>query len=222
MEQVLVSWSGGKDSAMALYEILQNKQYDVIALLTTVTRDFDRISMHGVRRALLKKQTESLGLTLEEVFIPSNASNEVYERSMAEHLAKYRELGVTSVVFGDIFLEDLRKYREEQLGLMNLKCKFPIWKRDSRELTRSFIASGFRGITTCVDTTALSQEFAGREINETFLSELPPGVDPCGENGEYHSFVYDGPLFKEPVSFTAGQKTLRENRFCYCDLIESS
>jgi len=221
MERVLVSWSGGKDSAMALSEILKSKDCDVAALLTTVTKDYDRISMHGVRVALLRQQTASLGMELEEVLIPKNASNEEYEQSMTKTLAKHRSSGVTSVVFGDIFLEDLRKYREERLSLMNMRGVFPIWKRETNELAHSFIAAGFKAITTCVDTTKLGQEFVGREIDEKFLSDLPVGVDPCGENGEYHTFVYDGPIFKKRIRFTLGEKVLRENRFYYCDLLDA-
>ena len=220
MARVLVSWSGGKDSAMALAETFRNKRYDVAALLTTVTRDYDRISMHGVRRVLLKQQAESLGLKLEEVFITKNASNEEYEMNMAKALAKFQDSGVTSVVFGDIFLEDLRKYREEKLNSMSMRGLFPIWKRETNELAHSFIRSGFKAITTCVDTSVLGQEFVGREINEAFLSELPTGVDPCGENGEYHSFVYDGPIFKKRIRFSLGEKLLRDKRFYYCDLVE--
>lgn len=220
MERVLVSWSGGKDSAMALAETLRSKRYQVAALLTTVTRDYDRISMHGVKRILLAQQAESLDLKLEEVFITANASNEEYERNMAALLATYRDAGVISVVFGDIFLEDLRKYREEKLALVNMRPLFPIWKRKTDELAHSFIASGFKAITTCVDTTVLGKEFVGREIDEEFLSELPTGADPCGENGEFHSFVYDGPIFKKRIPFSLGEKVLRENRFYYCDLVE--
>ena len=220
MERVLVSWSGGKDSALALEEIQRNLQYEVAALLTTVTEDYDRISMHGVRRVLLQQQAHSLGLELEEVFIAKDASNEQYESNMTKALAKYQGSGVTSVVFGDIFLEDLRTYREAKLAAMNLRGIFPIWKRETNELARHFVAAGFRAITTCVDTTVLGEEFVGREINERFLSGLPSGIDPCGENGEYHSFVYDGPIFRERIPFNLGEKVLRENRFYYCDLVE--
>jgi len=213
MERVLVSWSGGKDSAMALAEILKSQHHEVAALLTTVTRDYDRISMHGVRRTLLWLQAKSLGLQLEEVFITKNASNEEYQSSMAKVLAKYRDSGVSSVVFGDIFLEDM-------LGSVNMRGIFPIWKRETNELARYFIASGFKAITTCVDTTVLGERFVGREIDETFLSELPAGADPCGENGEYHSFVYDGPIFNSRIPIALGEKVLRENRFYYCDLVE--
>ncbi len=219
MENVLVSWSGGKDSAIALYEILKSQNYQISALLTTVTEGYDRISMHGVRRILLERQVASLGFPLEEVFIPQNSSNEEYETNMGQVLAKYKEAGVTAVVFGDIFLEDLRKYREDKLATLGMHGIFPLWKRDTQELARSLTALGFKAITTCVDTHALSKQFVGREIDEQFLSQLPSTVDPCGENGEYHSFVYDGPIFKEKVSYTLGEIILRENRFWYCDLI---
>ncbi len=220
MERVLVSWSGGKDSAMALAEILKGQHHEVAALMTTVTRDYDRISMHGVRRTLLKLQAQSLGLQLEEVFITKKATNREYESSMAKVLAQYQDFGVSSVVFGDIFLEDLRRYREDMLGSVNMRGIFPIWRRETNELARFFIASGFKAITTCIDTTVLGEHLVGREIDETFLSELPVGADPCGENGEYHSFVYDGPIFNKRIPVSLGEKVLRDNRFYYCDLVE--
>jgi uncharacterized protein (TIGR00290 family) len=219
MENILVSWSGGKDSAVALHEILNDSNYRVAALLTTVTEDYDRISMHGVRRVLLEQQAAALGLPLEVVLITRNASNEEYEANMGQALAKYKQAGVSAVAFGDIFLEDLKQYREDKLATLNLKGIFPIWKWDTQELAREFIRMGFKAITTCVDTQALGEQFAGREINEQFLSELPPTVDPCGENGEFHSFVYDGPIFKQKIACTPGERVLREDRFYYCDLI---
>ena len=219
MESVIVSWSGGKDSAMALHEILKTQNYQIAALLTTVTEDYDRISMHGVRRILLEQQVASLGFTLETVLISKNASNEEYETTMGRVLQKHKKAGISSVVFGDIFLQNLRKYREDKLATLNMRALFPIWKRDTHELSRSLSTLGFKAITTCVDTNALGSQFAGRVIDEQFLSELPPNVDACGENGEFHSFVYDGPIFKQRVSFTPGERVLRDNRFCYCDLI---
>jgi uncharacterized protein (TIGR00290 family) len=219
MEKVLVAWSGGKDSAIALYELQKSRKYQIAALLTTVTKDYDRISMHGVRRTLLKQQVDSLGLPLEEVFIPKNASNEEYESNMAQVLTRYKEAGVTSVVFGDIFLEDLRQYRENNLAKVGMKGIFPLWKRETQELAHSLTPLGFKAITTCVDTHSLDKRFVGKVIDEQFLSELPPTVDPCGENGEYHSFVSDGPIFKGKISYTLGEIVLRENRFCFCDLI---
>jgi uncharacterized protein (TIGR00290 family) len=219
LENVLVSWSGGKDSAIALYEIVQGHRYTVSALLTTLTEDYDRVSMHGVRRVLLERQAAAVGYPLEKVFISKGASNEEYEARMGQVLARHKDAGITGVVFGDIFLADLRKYREDKLATLGMEAIFPIWGRDTRELALSLSTSGFKAITTCVDTQALSGQFVGRVVDGQFLSELPPGIDPCGENGEYHSFVYDGPVFKEPVSFTTGEIVLRENRFCYCDLI---
>jgi uncharacterized protein (TIGR00290 family) len=219
MENVLVSWSGGKDSALALYEILKTQNYRIAALLTTVTEDYDRISMHGVRCSLLERQVAALGFPLEKVLIPKNASNEEYEANMGKLLAKYKGAGVSSVVFGDIFLEDLRKYREEKLAGLGLRGLFPLWKRDTRELAHGLGGLGFKAITSCVDSQALGRQFVGRLIDAQFLSELPAAVDPCGENGEFHSFVFDGPIFKESVAFTPGEIVLRENRFYYCDLI---
>ena len=219
MENILVSWSGGKDSAVALYEVLKNKNLHVSALLTTLTGDYDRISMHGVRRILLEQQAASLSFPLEKVYISKNASNEEYEANMGTVLAKYKAAGITSVMFGDIFLEDLKKYREAKLAALDLKGIFPLWKRDTRELAHSLTALGFKAVTTCVDTTLLASQFVGREIDARFLSELPPTVDPCGENGEFHSFVSDGPIFKQKVPYTLGETVLRENRFCFCDLL---
>jgi uncharacterized protein (TIGR00290 family) len=219
MEKVLVSWSGGKDSAIALHEIIISQEYAISALLTTLTEDYDRISIHGVRRVLLEQQAATLGFPLEKVFIPKDSSNEEYEARMGQVLARYKNSGITAVVFGDIFLDDLRKYREEKLAGLAMKGIFPIWKRDTHELAYSLIPLGFKAITTCVDTQVLGHQFVGRIIDKQFLDELPPGVDACGENGEYHSFVYDGPIFKEPVCCTVGKIVLRENRFCYCDLI---
>jgi len=219
MENVIVSWSGGKDSAIALHEIIKNQKYKISALLTTVTEDYDRISMHGVRRILLERQVASLGFALEKVFISKNATHEEYESNMGQVLTKYKETGVTSVVFGDIFLEDLRQYREDKLATLGMHGIFPIWKRDTQELAHSLTELGFKAVTTCVDNNMLGKQFVGRLIDEQFLSELPATVDACGENGEYHSFVYDGPIFKERVPYTLGEIILRENRFWYCDLI---
>jgi uncharacterized protein (TIGR00290 family) len=219
MENILFSWSGGKDSAFALHKIRKDPDYRIAALLTTVTEDYDRISMHGVRRVLLEAQAASLGLPLEVVLIPKNASNEAYEASMGQTLAKYKAEGVTSVAFGDIFLEDLKAYREKKLAQLDLSGIFPIWKRNTTELAQSFIQMGFKAITTCVDTQVLGEEFVGREIDQEFLSDLPPSIDPCGENGEFHSFVYDGPIFKQPIRCETGERVLREDRFYYCDLI---
>lgn len=218
-ERVLLSWSGGKDSALALHEIRAQKTYEVAALLTTVTEEYDRISMHGVRRVLLEQQAGSLGYPLEPVLVSRKASNEEWESRILEVLAKYREQGVSAVVFGDIFLEDLRTYREENLRQVGLRGLFPLWKRETGGLARDFIRLGFRAVVTCVDTEALSREFSGREYDSCFVSELPALVDPCGENGEFHTFVYDGPVFGRRVGHTLGERVLRDNRFSFCDVL---
>jgi uncharacterized protein (TIGR00290 family) len=218
-EKLLLCWSGGKDSTMALYELLQTSSYHIVALLTTITQDYDRISMHGVRTTLLEQQTYSMGLPLEKVYITKNASNQEYEEKMKSCLIKYKNEGVLAVAFGDIFLEDLKKYREEQLSKIGMKGIFPIWKKDTKELANRFINLGFKAIITCIDSAVLGKEFCGRIFDKQFLSELPNNVDPCGENGEFHSFVYDGPLFRQKISFTKGEIVLRDNRFYFCDLI---
>lgn len=219
IEKVLFTWSGGKDSAMALYELKVMHSYEIMALLTIVTEDYGRISMHGVRSILLEQQAESLGLPVEKIYITMNSSNEEYEAKMRSNLIHYQSRGVSSVVFGDIFLEDLRKYREENLSKIGMKGIFPIWRRDTIELAHTFINLGFRAIISCVDSNVLDKMFVGRVFDEQFLSELPSAVDPCGENGEFHTFVYDGPIFQEMISHTIGEVVLRDNRFYYCDLI---
>lgn len=218
-EKVLLAWSGGKESAMALYELQRNHDYEVAALLTTVTEDYNRISMHGVQTTLLELQAESLGLGMEKVYITKNSSNEAYEASMRDKLMGYQSQGVLFVVFGDIFLEDVRKYREENLSTIGMKGYFPLWRRDTTELAHAFIDLGFKAVVTCVDSHVLDKIFVGRTFDEQFLSELPPRVDPCGENGEFHSFVYEGPIFRKSVSHKKGEVILRDNRFYYCDLV---
>jgi uncharacterized protein (TIGR00290 family) len=221
-EKVIVSWSGGKDSALALHEVLKTGNYEVLELLTTVTKDYDRISIHGVRRVLLEQQALSLGFELEKMIISKGASDEDYEREMLRVLTRHRINGVFSVVFGDIFLEDVKKYRERMLSKIGMKGVFPLWKRDTLQLARTFIDLGFKAVITMVDSNFLGKDFAGRAFDAQFLSDLPSNVDPCGENGEFHTFVYDGPIFRERVFFTRGEIVLRENRFYYCDLIPSS
>lgn len=217
-EKVLFSWSGGKDSAIALYELQKSRDYKVLSLLTTLTEDYDRVSMHGVRRTLLERQAELLGLPLQEVFISRNAPNEEYESRMKDTLTKFQDRGVSSVVFGDTFLEDVRKYREKNLAKIGMKGIFPLWKKNSAELVRTFIDSGFKAITTCVDSKVLDKTFVGRILDERFLAELPAGVDPCGENGEFHSFVFHGPIFETGVRYTTGEVVLRDS-FYFCDLL---
>jgi uncharacterized protein (TIGR00290 family) len=213
-----VSWSGGKDSCLALHEIQKSNDYRVAALLTTVTRDYDCVSMHGVRRVLLKRQAEALGLPLHEVFITKDATNEEYEAKMAEAFSAYREGGIDSVVFGDIFLEEIRDYRDQFLARHDMRGIYPVWQRDTTEFVREFIQLGFKAVVTCVDGRVLDPSFAGMKVDENFLSALPARVDPCGENGEFHTFVFDGPLFKEEVKFSLGERVER-NSFWFCDLL---
>jgi uncharacterized protein (TIGR00290 family) len=218
-EKILFAWSGGKDSAMALYELQKAGGYEISTLLTTVTEGYNRISMHGVRHSLLKQQAQSLGLPLEKVYIAKKSSDIDYETRMRKKLLEYKARNVLSVAFGDIFLEDLRKYREVILSRIEMKAIFPVWKRDTAELSRSFIAAGFKAIITCVDSNVLAKSFAGKLFDLQLLFKLPPDVDPFGENGEFHSFVYDGPIFREKVAYKKGNIVCRENRFYYCDLI---
>ncbi|MBO3842624.1 MAG: diphthine--ammonia ligase [Candidatus Brockarchaeota archaeon] len=222
LEKAILAWSGGKDSAMALYELHKVGCYEISALLATVTEDYDRISMHGVRSVLVEQQAESLGLPLEKIYITKDSSNEEYEAGMRNRLMRYRNRGVLSVAFGDIFLEEVRKYREENLSKLGMRGIFPLWKRNTTELAHTFVDLGFKAITTCVDSKFLGREFVGREFDEHFLTELPSNVDPCGENGEFHSFVYDGPIFAWKIPYTKGDVVLKGNRFYFCDLIPGS
>jgi uncharacterized protein (TIGR00290 family) len=218
-EKVLLSWSGGKDSVLALRELQKNDNFEIVALITTITKGYDRVSMHGIRRILLEQQADSIGIPLENVFISNNASIEEYESKFSEVVLEYKKMGINSVVFGDIFLQDIRRYREDFLSGIGMRGLFPIWGKNSIELANTFITLGFKAVITCIDTEALDKSFAGREYDEKFLSDLPAGVDPCGENGEFHSFVYGGNIFQIPLIFAKGEVVLRDNRFYYCDLI---
>jgi uncharacterized protein (TIGR00290 family) len=217
-EPILFCWSGGKDSAMALYALLERSDVQIVALLTTVTEGYERISMHGVRRELLERQAHSIGLPLHEVRIPPQCVNPIYEARIEEALRTHFERGTRRVAFGDIFLEDLRAYREKNLARIGMTALFPIWKRDSRELIRSFHANRFRAIAVCVDPQVLDPSFAGRELDESFFHDLPVLADPCGENGEFHSFVFDGPIFRSPIRVRRGEIVNRDG-FVFCDLL---
>jgi uncharacterized protein (TIGR00290 family) len=217
-EDILFCWSGGKDSAMALHALQLAKGHRVTALLTTVTEEYDRISMHGVRRVLLERQAESIGLPPHAVLIPPQCVNTTYEARMKAALSEYLSRGIQRVAFGDIFLEDLRVYREKNLAQVGMEGIFPIWKRDTRELASELLRMRFQAIAVCVDPRVLDSSFAGRMLDESFFADLPPGVDPCGENGEFHTFVFDGPIFRTPVRFVAGEKVLRDG-FWFCDLL---
>lgn len=220
-EKVLLSWSGGKDATLALRELQASREYEVTALLTTVTEEYDRITMHGVRRVLLERQARAVGLPLHTVFISSATTDEEYRGKMREALQRHLDAGVSCVAFGDLFLEDVRRYREENLAQIDLQAVFPLWKRDTTELAHSFVDAGFKAIITCVDGQHLDGSFVGGRFDEQLLADLPPSVDPCGENGEFHSFVYDGPIFSNAVGYTIGETVLRDDRFYFCDLLPS-
>ncbi|MCX6303403.1 MAG: diphthine--ammonia ligase [Bacteroidetes bacterium] len=209
-ETVIFNWSGGKDSALCLHKILQEQRFGIMCLLTTISQPYQRISMHGVRVELLDIQAERIGLPLVKIQIPEMPTMEVYDNTMAAALMNLKNQGVTASVFGDIFLEDLRKYREDKLAELNLKGVFPLWKIPTKKLIREFIDIGFKAITTCVNDKYLDKSFAGRIIDDDFLNDLPDGVDPCGENGEYHSFVYDAPFFSKPIGFEKGEIVYRK------------
>jgi uncharacterized protein (TIGR00290 family) len=218
-EPVVISWSGGKDSMLALHEIRASGEFDVVAALTTVSREFERICMHGVRRALLHRQAEELGLPLHEIVLPHNPANSDYESGLAAALNVYKAQGVRRIVFGDIFLADLKAYRDKNLATLGMSGIYPLWQRESRGLVRRFLELGYATTLVCVDTRVLPETFSGRELNESLLQDLPPGIDPCGENGEFHTFVWKGPLFRTPLRLCQGEKVVRDG-FAYCDLME--
>ncbi|HEX8659233.1 MAG TPA: diphthine--ammonia ligase [Hymenobacter sp.] len=208
-QPAVFNWSGGKDSALALYKALQSGQYDVQTLLTTISEPDQRISMHGVRVNLLDQQAASLGLPCRKLYLPEMPAMAAYEQLMTATLQELQSQGITAALFGDIFLDDLRRYRENQLAPFNVQAVFPLWGVSTTALIREFLGLGFKTITTCVNATYLDQRFVGRIVDEKFLRDLPANVDPCGENGEFHTFVFDGPLFREPVAFEKGEIVFR-------------
>lgn len=217
-ERITLAWSGGKDSCLTLHELRREGRLEVASLLTTVTEGYDRISMHGVRRVLLEEQAAALGLPLRIVSLPRDASNEQYEAVWNAELADLRRHGVETVAFGDLFLEDVRQYRERNLARVGMRGAFPLWHKDTTDLARTFIRLGFKALTVCVDPARLDPSFVGQPFDEEFLRRLPTDADPCGENGEFHSFVFDGPLFAQPVGATPGAIVERSG-FWFCDLL---
>lgn len=228
--KAIISWSGGKDSAMALWKAQQEKQFDVCGLLTTISLPYGRISMHGVRRELLEAQAAETGLPLFTAGV-SEKTNDAYETAMLEAFTKLKSEGITHVVFGDIFLEDLRAYREQLLARAGLTGVFPLWKEDTAALAHRFIDSGFRTITCCVNDALLDERWCGKEFDENFLRDLPGNADPCGENGEFHTFCFAGPVFKNAIAFSKGEMVYRPlelktsddavatKGFWFCDLV---
>jgi uncharacterized protein (TIGR00290 family) len=220
--RAILAWSGGKDSALALQQVRQAGTYLIEGLLTTITKEHDRVCMHGVRTALLDRQAQALGLPVDKIELDAHESQEGYDAKMQACLADYRRRGIGTVVFGDLFLQDVRQYRQTNLSRVDMQAAFPLWQQDTRALARTFMETGFKAVITCVDLQALPLTFLGREYDRTFLADLPAGVDPCGENGEFHSFVHDGPLFRAPIAFERGCTITRENRFAYIDLIPTT
>ena len=229
MKKAYFNWSTGKDSALALYKILQDKSYSTEVLVTTVSKRLQRVSMHGVREELLESQAKQIGLPLYKIYFPEDVSMETYNIIMKESLEKLIIPNKYEyAVFGDIFLEDLKAFREKKLSELNLKAVFPLWKSNTKELLLEFISLGFKAITVSVNANLLDESFVGRILDENFINNLPPNVDVCGENGEFHTFVFDGPIFKTPIKFEVGEKVLKtyessdndtwDNSFWYCDL----
>ncbi len=210
MHTTYFNWSSGKDSSLALYRVLQQKELNVSELITTVNQDYRRVSMHGLRIELLEQQAESLNIPLRKVCLPAQVSMDVYNRTMLATVTSLKENGFTHCVFGDIFLEDLRKYREDQLKKVGIQTVFPLWKTNTKDLLEEFLDLGFKAIIVCVNAKYLDDSFCGRLLDHEFLNDLPSNVDPCGEHGEFHSFVFDGPLFNKPIGFEIGEKVLRQ------------
>lgn len=228
-QKVVLSWSGGKDSAMALHALRQVGDAEVVSLLTTVAAEYDRVSHHGVRVSLLELQAAAIGLPLRTISIRTTAVQSCdtnddgrvmheYERLMTEAMLQYRDEGITTVAFGDIFLQRLREYRERNLASVGMTGLFPLWQRDTAELARDFVRLGFKAYVSCVDDAKLGAAFAGRAFDDELLADLPAGVDPCGEHGEYHTFVYDGPIFQRPVAVKVGEVVQRDVRH-FADLL---
>lgn len=209
MMNAYMNWSGGKDSSLALNRLLRDNNYHIPYLLTSVNSAHERISMHGVRRTLLQAQASAIGIPLQTIELPEQPSMDVYEQTMLQKVQALKADGLTHAIFGDIFLEDLKIYREQKLASMGIDCLFPLWKEDTKELMQEFLSFGFKAIIVCVNEQYLDKSFCGRLIDENFIRDLPANVDVCGENGEYHSFVFDGPFFKSPVPYTKGEIVAR-------------
>jgi uncharacterized protein (TIGR00290 family) len=224
--KAIFNWSGGKDSALALHYIRQHNQFDPACLLTSVSAQYKRISMHGVREELLRAQAEAIGIPLEIIEIPESAGMKDYDKLMGTKLRELKTEGYTHSIFGDIYLEDLRSYREQRLSEIPMKAVFPLWKRDTKELVAEFIRLGFKTMVVAADASKLDKSFVGRVIDNDFINDLPAGVDPCGENGEFHTFVFDGPVFKNALAIEKGETVLKEyksagnwsSRFWYIDI----
>ncbi|MEL6252342.1 MAG: diphthine--ammonia ligase [Bacteroidota bacterium] len=231
MIQSFFNWSGGKDSSYTLYKVLQEGIFEVKALLTNISEEYERISMHGVRKELLIAQAQQLNIPLHTLCLPKGIDMEAYGKLVNDKISDLKELDIDTAIFGDIFLEDLRKYREDELEKVGIKAAFPIWEKDTRELVEEFIELGFKAYVVCCNARLMGKDFVGCLIDEDFLSNLPKGVDPCGENGEFHSYVFGGPIFQEDIQVKVGEKILRDykkedektanwdSKYWYCDLL---
>ncbi|MEM0117017.1 MAG: diphthine--ammonia ligase [Conexivisphaerales archaeon] len=218
MQKIVHSWSTGKDSSYSLYRILQQKEFYPAYLLTTITKDYERVSMHGIRKELVIKQAEAIGIPLDIAYISKNSTNTEYEAVMKEKLLQYKAQQINKVSFGDIFLTDIREYRETRLKELDMECIFPIWGLNTHELSREIISSGFRAIVCTVDPRRVPRELVGKQYDEEFLRSLPEEVDPCGENGEFHTFVYDGPIFDKPLKVEVRDSVLKDS-FYFSDIV---
>lgn len=216
--KALLSWSSGKDSAYALYKVLQAGQWEVVSLVTTVTDPFQRVSMHGVRETLLDAQSRELGIPLHKIRIPSPCPNSVYEEKMSQCLNFWKEKGIRHLIFGDLFLEDVRSYREKNLAKLDMEGVFPLWHQETSALAKNMIDGGFKAVITCIDLKKLAPDFGGRQFDFDFLARLPKECDPCGENGEFHSFVFSGPIFKKEIAIKISETVVREG-FQFSDVL---
>jgi uncharacterized protein (TIGR00290 family) len=203
-EKTVLNWSSGKDASLAYFSLLQQDQYQVTHLLTTLSAEHERVFMHGVRMSLLDLQAQRMGLPLVKVLLPASPDDAIYKNAMLENLTRLKDEGVTAAAYGDIFLEDLKVYREQQLAQAGINAVFPLWKRDTRELVTAIAQAGIEAIVVCINAKVLGKEFLGRTIDQDFLNDLPPGVDPCGENGEFHTFVHNAPFFSSPIDIKTG------------------
>ena len=223
-------WSGGKDSSIALFQMLRQDTYSIERLLTTVDKNSSRIAVHGVRQELLQQQVQRIGIPLTILEMPSKPDMETYNRLMQKQMLAFREEGFTHTAFGDIFLEDLKLYRQNEMKKAGFESIFPLWKGDTQQLASQFLKDGFKAITVCVDSAVLDRKFTGRKLNQLFFDDLPAGTDPCGENGEFHTFVYNGPIFSKEVLYIKGEVSHKvttgpdsaEMGFWYCDLLPGS
>ncbi|MCK6256012.1 diphthine--ammonia ligase [Fictibacillus sp. KIGAM418] len=218
-KKIVVSFSGGKDSMLALHKLLESKEYEIDSLLTTVNEDFKRTSIHGIREEILDAQANALGFPVRKVRIPKVCTNEIYEERMREEMDKVSQAGIQHVMFGDIFLADIREYRESKLKPAGMEAVFPLWGAKSEDLIDEFLALGYRTVVTTLDRTKLNEDFLGREINGDWRRDLPENVDACGENGEFHTLVIGGPLFRQKIEVVQGSETVRDGNFVYRDFM---